>query len=390
MHLVLLTHPSFLGHKSMPRFANMLADGLRQRGHRVDTWSPKPYFSKLPLPVFLKKWLGYIDQYIVFPAQVKKRLKSSDPNTLFVLTDHALGPWLPLFADKFHVVHCHDFIAQQSALGQISENPVSWTGKKYQEFIRWGYVKGKNFISVSKKTQTDLHQFINPKLIRSEVVYNGLNQSFSKIDTKLARIKIGKKTSLNLVNGYILHIGGNQFYKNRFGVIEIYDAWRSNTNLQLPLILIGEKPDERLSNRINASAYKSSIHTDSNIEDNLISAAYSGALVFLFPSLTEGFGWPIAEAMACGCPVITTDEAPMTEVAGDAGFLIPKQPVDDIKTKAWALNAAKSLDEIVSFSAAEREQVANNSLENAKRFETNHALNRIEEIYQSILLTDQH
>ncbi len=372
----------------MPRFANMLADGMKKRGHRVDFWSPEPYFSNLPLPTAFKKWLGYLDQYLVFPAQVKKRLKTADPQTLYVLTDHALGPWLPLISDKPHVVHAHDFIAQQSALGMISENAISWTGKKYQEYIRQGYLKGKNFISVSRKTQSDLHEFINPKSISSEVVYNGLNQSFSRIDAIQARAEISHKTAIDLTKGYILHIGGNQFYKNRMGVVEIYDAWRNSTNLNLPLILIGEAPDELLSGRINLSVYKDAIHTFSNIEDALISAAYSGALVFLFPSLAEGFGWPIAEAMACGCAVITTDEAPMTEVAGDAGFLIPKQPGDIDKVKAWANDAAKTVDKIISLSVSGREEVANSSLKNAKRFDTELALDQIEKIYQRILLTD--
>lgn len=372
----------------MPRFANMLAAGMQKRGHQVDFWSPKPYFSNLPLPKAFKKWLGYLDQYVVFPAQVKKKLRSANPQTLYVLTDHALGPWLPLFADKPHVVHAHDFIAQQSALGMISENIISWTGKKYQEYIRRGYLKGKNFISVSKKTQSDLHEFINPKSISSEVVYNGLNQSFIRKDMIQSRTEISHKTGLDLTNGYILHIGGNQFYKNRTGVVEIYDAWRSSTNAILPLILIGEAPDALLLNRITISPYKTAIYTFSNIKDEMISAAYSGASVFLFPSLAEGFGWPIAEAMACGCPVITTDEAPMTEVAGSAGFLIPKQPADAAKVKAWAVEAAKTVNKIISLSASAREEVAKISQENAKRFDTEQALDQIEKIYQRILLTD--
>ncbi len=369
----------------MPRFAKMLAEGMKKRGHQVELWSPKPKFYNLPLPKVFKKWLGYLDQYIVFPAQVRKRLKITNPNTLFVLTDHALGPWLPLVADRPHVVHCHDFLAQQSALGLIPENPTSWTGKQYQAYIRNGYSQGKNFISVSNKTQHDLHHFLDSSVIKSDVVYNGLNQSFEAKNSINSRLAISNKTGLDLSQGYLLHIGGNQWYKNRLGVVEIYDAWRKQQKMAVPLLLIGESPDVMLTKRINQSKYKSEIHSFNNIQDNLISDAYSGAIVFLFPSLAEGFGWPIAEAMACGCPVITTDEAPMTEVAGNAAFLIPKQPNNKLEIITWAANAAKIVEAISSFSPEKRKNVTDAGIENSKRFNAEHALDQIENIYKSIL-----
>ncbi len=385
MHIIFLTHPNFLGHQSMPRFAKMLTEGMEKRAHRVETWSPKATFYNLPFPKALKKWLGYLDQYMVFPSQVSKKLKGTKKDMLFVLTDHALGPWVPLVVHLPHVIHCHDFLAQQSALGLIPENPTSWTGKQYQAYIRRGYTKGKNFISVSKKTQQDLHTFIDPATIESTVVYNGLNKSFKVKDVVEARMEISQKTGLNLAKGYLLHIGGNQWYKNRVGVIEIYDAWRELSKSSLPLLLIGESPDEKLNYRINQSNYKSSIYSFSNIEDSSINAAYSGASIFLFPSLAEGFGWPIAEAMACGCPVITTNKAPMTEVAGNAGFLTAKQPTDSINIKIWAQNAAKTVEEIIAFPLEERLNAVKMGIENAKRFNTDHALDEIEQIYQHIL-----
>jgi len=385
VHIIFFTHPNFLAHQSMPRFAKMLVNGMEKRGHKVEIWSPKPVFHNFPFPKAFKKWLGYIDQYLVFPVQTRKRLKAVEPSSLFVLTDQALGPWLPLVSGFAHVVHCHDFLAQQSALGLIPENPTSWTGKQYQAYIRRGYLKGKNFISVSYKTQHDLHSFIRPEFIRSEVVYNGLNQFFEAKDVLKSRIEISGKTGINFQNGYLLHIGGNQFYKNRTGVVEIYDAWRNVSKSSLPLLLIGESPDEKLTERINQSNFKSGIYCFNNIEDHLINAAYSGASTFIFPSLAEGFGWPIAEAMACACPVITTNEAPMTEVAGDAAFLIPKQPKDKTDVENWAVNAAKTVEKIISLSPAERKTITDKGIENAKRFNTGHALDQIEKIYQSII-----
>src|SRR5690348_5527580 len=99
MHLVLFSHPSFLHSQSMPRFTNMLQKGMQERGHTVEIWAPQPHFYQLKVPTSLKKWLGYIDQYILFPKQVKRRLKECPAETLFVFADQALGPWIPLVKD---------------------------------------------------------------------------------------------------------------------------------------------------------------------------------------------------------------------------------------------------------------------------------------------------
>jgi glycosyltransferase involved in cell wall biosynthesis len=384
MKLVFFAHPSFLGSQSMARFASMLSEGMEERGHTVQVWSPKARFFRIPLPNSIKKWMGYIDQYIIFRLEVRIRLKGCSPNTIFVFTDNALGPWVPWVNDRPHVTHCHDFLAQRSALDEIIENPTSWTGKLYQSFIRRGYLHGKNFISVSEKTKADLHRFLKSPPLISEVVYNGLNQSFSPYDQNKARTLLSNATDLYLSSGYILHIGGNQWYKNRIGVIEIYNAFRAMGGVKLPLLLVGKKPDLALLEAYESSQFKTEIHFLFSIGDDLLRSAYAGATVFIFPSLAEGFGWPIAEAMASGCPVITTNEAPMTEVAGDAGFLIPHRPGDQHKIKLWAAEAAKVVNQVVELSVEERQKVIEIGLLNSKRFDFDDAINRIEQLYQNI------
>lgn len=390
MNLVFFAHPSFLGQQSMPRFANMLADGMRARGHSVDIWSPKARFFRLPLSGTFKKWLGYIDQYILFPAEVRTRLKSVPPGTLFVFMDNALGPWVPLVKDSPHVIHCHDFLAQRSALKQIPENPTEWTGRRYQSFIRWGYSKGKHFISSSINTREDLHRFLGAHPPTSELVYNGLNQTFLPVDRAQAREQFGTRVNMDLSSGYLLHVGGNSWYKNRTGVIEIYDAWRSAGGERIPLLLVGNAPSKELQKKHSSSPFKSDMHWLSGIEDEFVRMAYAGASVFLFPSLAEGFGWPIAEAMASRCPVITTNEMPMSEVAANAGFLIPRRPLDQPAITAWASEAAKVVKKILASNPEELKAIIEAEVTNAKRFDTNLALDRIESIYQSILRNGEH
>jgi hypothetical protein len=176
VNLIFFCHPDFMNSQSMPRFAKMLADGMTERGYSVQQWKPRPFFYRIPATSFLKKWLGYIDQFLVFPLQVRFRLKKKPSNTLFVFTDHALGPWVPLISHYPHVIHCHDFLAQQSALDKIPENKTGRTGKWYQSYIFRGYSKAKNFISVSQKTQQDLHALLQSRPPTSEIVYNGMSR----------------------------------------------------------------------------------------------------------------------------------------------------------------------------------------------------------------------
>jgi len=384
MKIVLFAHPSFLDHQSMPRYANMLLNGMTERDHEVEIWSPKARFYKLPISKSLKKWLGYVDQYIIFPLEVRFKLLGASKDTLFVFTDQALGPWVPLVKNKKHVVHCHDFLALKSALGNIPENPTSFSGKKYQNYIRNGFSKGKNFISISKKTQEDLHELHQGKIVSSAVCYNGLNRPFYPLSSIESRNLLKAKLNIELTDGYIMHIGGNQYYKNRKGVIEIYDFWRGISKKKIPLLLIGSEPSEELSDLHQKSPYKEDIHFVSNLSDEYINNAYSGAVCLLFPSLDEGFGWPIIEAMASGCPVITTNRSPMNEVGGPAAFYIDKRPNDELHLKKWKEDSAKILERLINLDTLQMKELMEKSLKQSQKFTTEHSLNAIEVVYKEI------
>ena len=366
MNIVIFCHPAFLPSQSMPRFANMLKTAYEQRGHTVSIWSPQACVYNWVSCGASSKWAGYIDQYILFPQWVCKQLKKQPADTLYVFADQALGPWVPLVKHLPHVVHVHDLLALRSALGNISENPTSLTGKLYQRFIRYGFQQAKHFISISNKTRDDLHRFSKASNNSSIVVYNGLNYPYAPMSSEQALACLTQAGLPTTSNGMLLHLGGSQWYKNLAGVISLYGEYvklhcASSANEPLPLWCISPSPSESTKALINALPKHAKVMFFQGLDNETLRAAYSHASAFLFPSLAEGFGWPLIEAQACGCPVLTTNDAPMNEIAGPSAIYIPRLKAwDDIEQ--WAKQGAVSLYELLRSSPETRESIVEKSI----------------------------
>jgi glycosyltransferase involved in cell wall biosynthesis len=368
----------------MPRFASMLKSGYEARGHAVTMWSPASKFHRLFAASKYSKWAGYIDQYVLFPLHVRGALKSAAADSLFVFCDQALGPWVPLVKSRPHVVHVHDLLALRSALGNIPENPTSFTGRMYQRFIRRGFRQARHFISASKKTRDDLQRFGRVNATSSDVVYNGLNFPYRPMAREAAREVLQAAGLPVPPKGMLLHLGGNQWYKNLAGVISIYARYAANEIDPLPLWCISPKPNDPVELALSKVGQRGRVQFFQNVSSETLQAAYSCAHAFLFPSLAEGFGWPLVEAQACGCPVITTNEPPMSEVAGDAALYLPRlQYGEDIDV--WALRGASVLKELLSESEEDRAARSERGRTWAANFDANRSIEAYLKIYDTIL-----
>ena len=123
--------------------------------------------------------------------------------------------------------------------------------------------------------------------------------------------------------------------------------------------------------------YAPGVEARTTVDNPALAALYSGAELLLFPSLEEGFGWPIIEAQACGCRVLTTGKAPMTEVGGTAAFYLS----DPTNARAGA--------ETIEMLLAQEETVCaaaiRAGLENAARFSTDRMVREYLAIYRELL-----
>lgn len=384
MNIVLLCHPDFAASQSMPRFAGMLEEAYKARGHQVVRWSPAAKAYAWLEKSRLKKWAGYVDQYLLFPRQVRRKLRGLPRDTLFVFCDQALGPWVPLVQDRPHVVHAHDLLALRSAMGLIPENPTASSGRAYQQYIRRGFRQAKHFISISKKTRDDLHRYGLVQPVSSDVVYNGLNFPYAPMAGNAARSLLESAGLPATDESMLLHVGGGQWYKNRVGLIEWYAAYAARELHPLPLWCISPEPVGNARAALDRVPRQGRVLFFRGLHNRTLQAAYSYARAFLFPSLAEGFGWPIVEAQACGCPVITTDEAPMTEVGGNAAYYLPRlQAHDDIAM--WAAKAADVLQDVLRLTTAQRAALIERGVQSAQRFNADAAIDAYLIIYQRVL-----
>jgi glycosyltransferase involved in cell wall biosynthesis len=182
-------------------------------------------------------------------------------------------------------------------------------------------------------------------------------------------------------NGFVLHVGGNQWYKNRAGVLEIYAAYVRNARQPLPLWMVGAPPPEALKQHAEDIA-PGQVHFLQEFTNDQLQAAYGAAKVLVFPSLAEGFGWPIVEAMACGTPVITTLADPMREIGGEEAKYLPRMPLpcESEKLVDWARQGAELLERTIEEGSFRRAAL----LAHAARFSTDRALGAYEEIYREL------
>lgn len=390
--LVVVGHPPFVASLSMPRFARMITEGMRARGFEVSEWTARPRFVDLPVPGGAKKWCGYLDQFGCFPLEMRRRLRGLDPRTVFVVTDHALGPWIPLLSRRPHVIHCHDFIAQRSAMGEIAGQKIKFSGRCYQAYIRRGFRRGRHFISISEATRKDLHRILYKNPDSSVTIYNGLNGDFRPTAPSVALADLPGEWREALAGGFVFHVGGDQWYKNRHGVVAAYSAYIQQGVAAfgerfkpVPLVLVGTDPCPSLAEAIAAVPSPGRIFVGVDVSFQRLRSLYSLASLLFFPSLAEGFGWPIAEAMACGCPVLTTGVAPMSEVGGDAAEWCEPMPITSVaKQNEWAERAGGKLAEMLNWPDAIRGERVAAGLANALRFESEKTLDAYAEVYSNL------
>lgn len=359
--------------QSMLRYAEMIERASRLAGDDVEVFYPPVIFGRLPfLRGPLAKWIGYIDKYLLAPFFLRRKARWAD---VVHVCDHSNSMYLPCAGRKPAVITCHDLLAVFSALDKFDGVRTGSTGRILQNWIASNLVRAKHIICVSHKTLDDVRTLAPNTQADLRVIHHPLNWDYSPappVAVTAAKLKAG----LDREAEYLLHVGGNQWYKNRLGVMQIFAELRKyprfqDSNPDVKLLLAGKPWTAEMRQYCKSAGLENAAIEYNEASNQDLQALYSGALALLFPSHEEGFGWPILEAQACGCPVITSNRAPMTEIAGSAAlFVDPAQP--------------DRAAQIIAEHAPQLPSLQQPGFKNLKRFTPEQAFSSYREVYREL------
>ncbi len=198
---------------------------------------------------------------------------------------------------------------------------------------RWSARVARIVLADSQATANDLHRFYGISAEKVRVIYPGRDESLSPVQD--AGVLAAMRAKYGLGERYILHIGTLQPRKNLIRLVEAFGevVKRLTKAARVQLVLAGKKGwlYAELFRRMKDLGLAERVIFPGYVPDADLPALLSGAACFAFPSLYEGFGFPVLEAQACGVPVVCSDASSLPEVAGDGALLI--SPHD---TMAWA------------------------------------------------------
>lgn len=269
-----------------------------------------------------------------------------------------------LEADIFFMPHINFIGMSKGAKSVITVHDLSFL--RYPEF----FSARKNFwhkmvnvkkllkrfdliVAVSENTKKDIIELCDIDENKIKVIYSG-------IDERCQKLPIKKK--LNLPEKFILYLGTIEPRKNVDGIIRAYgELKKTNPDLaNVQLLIAGERgwKSKKIYQEWEKSEFKNDIQFLGYVGAEEKVSLYNSASVFIYPSFYEGFGFPPLEAMACGCPVITSHVSSLPEVVSDAAITVNPY---DINNLAQALNNVLTDENL-------KNKLITRGLEQAKKF----------------------
>ncbi len=227
-------------------------------------------------------------------------------------------------------------------------------------------------IAVSECTKRDAVRAYGIPEEKITVIYEGVSPRFRPADpAAIAAVR----QKYGLPEHFILYVGTIEPRKNLTALLEAFANLQSAIG-NLHLVFVGKKGwlYEGFFRRLRELGLEERVHFTGYVPDEDLPVLYSAADLFVFPSLYEGFGLPVLEAMACGVPVVCSNTSSLPEVAGDAALL-----VDPTDVRALAAAMERALTD-----QALRATLRARGLERARRFTWEEAARRTLEVYRQV------
>lgn len=238
---------------------------------------------------------------------------------------HFNVPLLPIRAKKT-IVTMHDVNHLANPDG-FSFFVKLWSRILYKNAVK----KSSAILTVSQFSKLEIIKYLGANSEKIHVVYCGVNANFfSELEHK--------SSSLNLPLKYLLFVGNVKPHKNLITLLKAYAILDKAFKEEYKLVILGKKngfitQDREIFDFILNNELQEYIHFTGYVQDNEMPIVYRRSSLFIMPSLYEGFGLPILEAMASGIPVLSSNHASLPEVGGNAVMYFNPLDVKDLSSK---------------------------------------------------------
>lgn len=281
---------------------------------------------------------------------------------------------IPIFYNGKFVVTIHDLIHQHHVMKRATTlNPLTY------KFKQFGYKKVfKHAVQKSEKILVPSHYVKNLLFkewgVRNEkitVTCEAVDDQMLKMSDKIKKERIDKiLETLHIRQPFLFYVGNAHPHKNVEGLIKAFLILKSKyPNLQL--VLSGQ--DHYFWQRIKEENQHENIIFTGQVSEEQLIALYKGAQAFVQPSFEEGFGIPLLEAMALGCPVVSSSFGSLSEIGGEAClYFNPKDSEDMVLKITSILNDKKLRDDLISKGG-----------KRYKKFQWNQLVRQTLEVYES-------
>lgn len=302
--------------------------------------------------------------------------------------------WLPipyrwLFGKDADITHFFNFIVPKGVTGKVVNTiyDVVWLRypetmdernlKRIQQDIHYSIQRADRIVTISESTKQDLVQLLQIPEEKIVIAPPGVHvEAFQRIFTAEEQTTIKEK--YGLPEKFILYMGTLEPRKNLERLVQAFAQLQQEKNLQqYSLVLAGKQgwQYEGIFQHIQQYGLESKVICTGYVEETDKAAIYQMAELFVFPSVYEGFGMPVLEAMAAGVPVITSNVSSLPEAAGDAAVLIAPQNVEQL---------AGAMQELLTDQAL-RQQCIAKGYEQCKKFTWEKSADRLIKMYEQMM-----
>ncbi len=328
--------------------------------NRIFSLAKNVTFKEIPIS---EQWLYRIWYRLRLPISVQNFTGSMD---LFHSPDFVLPP-ISKRVPTLLTVHDLSFVHFPEA---YTESLVAYLNR----VVPWSINRASHILADSFATQDDLINLWKVPQEKISVLYSGVGDHFKPVTSPKEIRRVRKKYKLG-DGPYLISVGTVQPRKNYQMLIKAFREVAQNYKHNL--IIVGGLGwmHEPILEEIHLQELEGRVRFLGFIDDRDLPALYSAATLFAFPSLYEGFGLPILEAMACGVPVIASNASCLPEVAGDAALLLPSNDVE-----AWTHSLLSLLDDMSS-----RMKMVGAGFLRARKFTWTQSARDLMEVYKNLL-----